>query len=121
MIADGATFAVAARTEFGAALMIVTPPYPATVDTPQPPTPVPVEPAPVRCPFKPASVVVDTFTLTAFNRIADGEVFTFHDGANPNGARVRAWVVNGALFLSLDYPGACPNLAGQTGLRRIVR
>src|SRR6185436_10369033 len=46
---DGQTFAIAARTERGAALAIVSPPYPPGIDTtPEPPIVVPPDPKPTQ-------------------------------------------------------------------------
>lgn len=85
------------------------------------PTPVPVPAPTLGIPMHPAAVVVDTFRLSAANQIADGDVIVAHDPNNAIGTRVRAWVSNGSMFLSIDYPGAGPNLAGQTGAKRMVR
>jgi hypothetical protein len=82
---------------------------------PPPPPPEPVS-------VKPAAVSVDKFTLTPKANLPDGTVFEIRDPNNPQlGTRVRAWVVNGSIFFSIDYPGAGAGLLGQTGARRPVR
>jgi hypothetical protein len=81
--------------------------------------PPPPPPAPT---VKAAAVTVDKFTLTPNAKLSDGTVFEIHDPNNPQLAtRVRAWVENGSIFFSIDYPGAGPGLAGKTGARRPVR
>jgi hypothetical protein len=84
-----------------------------------PPPPPPPPPAPA---VKAAAVTVDKFTLTPKANLPEGAVFEIHDPNNPQlGTRVRAWVVNGSIFFSIDYPGAGAGLVGQTGARRPVR
>lgn len=93
-------------------------------DTTIAPTPAPVPtPTPTPAPsVKPAAVQVNAFTLTKAANLPDGTVFELVDPNNPQlGTRIRAWVQNGSIFFSIDYPGAGVGLLGQTGAQRPVR
>jgi hypothetical protein len=84
-----------------------------------PPKPVPPPPTPGT---KQAAVQVNVFTLTKAANLPDGTVFDIVDPNNPQlGTRIRAWVQNGSIFFSIDYPGAGPGLEGETHAQRPVR
>lgn len=64
------------------------------------------------------TVQVDRWTL---DELLDGREFVGHDPNNPQQTTARVWVDNGAIYMSIGYPGVDPSYVGRTGVARKVK
>lgn len=102
----------------GAGVLQIDPPIDLTapmVDLRPAPPPPPLPPVK---PMNKPEVTVVAFNFTKDAHMSDGEKLVFHDRENTQGAKVRVWVENGSMRMSIEYPGIG---IGETGAWRPVR